>query len=115
MLDAINIRTAHEDELYERLGDVKAEQTIQDRKRLSAFRTKLVLNNRDWIFRNNQHIEKKIRDFGCARLARALEVTNVSVNRWITDGVPVDRVPMLSILLGCSYHALRPDVFPRGI
>ncbi len=115
MLEDINIRTANEDDLYDRLGDRKAELAIEDRKKLSNFRNRLILRNKE-VLRSFQYVvEGKIRYFGPARLARAMEVTKVSVHRWMMDGVPADRVPMVAVLLDMSYHEIRPDIFPRGV
>ena len=115
MLEAIKIRSIDEDTLYERLGNEKAELAIQDRAKLSGHYARLLRNNKELIWNNKLFVERRLREFGLARMARALEVTKTCVNRWCRDGVPPERVPTVSLLLGLTYHDIRPDIFPRGV
>jgi len=53
---------------------------------------------------------------GCTQVARAFsdrgsKVTRQAVERWIRDGIPAERVRVLSELSGKSPAEIRPDLY----
>lgn len=41
------------------------------------------------------------------------QITGKAVAKWITEGVPAERVLKVEAATGVSRHELRPDLYPR--
>lgn len=47
----------------------------------------------------------------CARLSRIFRVSSVGSAKWLREGIPRERVPVVAAITGVPPHIMRPDFF----
>ena len=57
-------------------------------------------------------LQEVFRERGLAAIAKACDVTPQAVHKWLSNGVPAERVLELERITGISRHELRPDIYP---
>ena len=48
------------------------------------------------------------------RLSRITNISRVAATKWLRDGIPRERVDLISVMTGIPPYIIRPDLFVPG-
>lgn len=61
----------------------------------------------------NVPVQRALKDYGYAELARAIQTTRQAVFFWAQTGtIPPKKVLKVAPLIGMEPHEIRPDIYP---